>query len=289
MKEYVIAILIASSPVVIPASQQGGVGSKDLPPRSVSQSPDWNVRRNAFLRLTGVDQEAYRGRGTLALVSALKETLVKSPDTANERKELLFELLKVENAEIEKRQIKFASKGPERIPKEDQLSEAQTNYYADLIAAVTSVGDPRSLDVVVGAIATGGMATRTLVSFGRIAVKPIAQKLKSPDVTVRAAVARTLSQMLERSPDVSKDPASRETIKQTLLLAAADPYFTVRMAAIDGLVRLGDQHSIDLVERMSRTDPFRGDEIPGLRGRYIVREAATKALKEHALFTPGRK
>jgi HEAT repeat protein len=50
----------------------------------------------------------------------------------------------------------------------------------------------------------------------------------------------------------------------------------VRRHAVRGLVALGDQESIELVEEIAATDPYRADFLDG---RYIVREAAREALE----------
>ena len=63
--------------------------------------------------------------------------------------------------------------------------------------------------------------------------------------------------------------------------AAADGYPVVRKNAAKGLVRLGDRQSIALVERMARDDPYQAD-YPGKEGRYVVREAATEALRSRS-------
>jgi HEAT repeat protein len=78
----------------------------------------------------------------------------------------------------------------------DRLSEEYVNYYGDLIAAVAALQDVRSLDALVGAIATGNMAIGTLVGFGKQAVTPVARQLQHTDPHVRSAAARTLSQMV---------------------------------------------------------------------------------------------
>ena len=162
--------------------------------------------------------------------------------------------------------------------KDEHISEGQSNFYGDVIAAVVTLNDPRSIDALMGSITTGGMATRTLASFGKMAIDPVIKKLDHNDSLSRSAVARTLSQMLENA-DVSKDPVSKSKIKAALMRAGSDIDFSVRMSAIDGLVLLGDGQSIAIVERMAKADPFRADGIPGLEGRYPVRERAAAALK----------
>ena len=58
-----------------------------------------------------------------------------------------------------------------------QISEEQTEYYADLVVAVSSLHDPRSIVSLVGAVLTGNVAMNALASFGDTAVDPLIRQL----------------------------------------------------------------------------------------------------------------
>ena len=249
-----------------------------MPSLSEVRNDNWEVRRRALIRLTGADAESYQRNGTQALVTALRKTLVSDPSTADERKKLLIELLSVEN-DVRAERRKRVSGQLGQLSEQDRFTDGQSNYYGDVIASVVTLNDPRSLDVLLGAITTGGMATSTVASFGKIAIDPLLKRLDDSDFWVRAAVVQTLSQMLEGSPEVSNDFASRAKIKAALTRGSSDANFVVRMNTIDGLLRLGDQQSIAIVDKIAKSDPYRSDGVPGLEGRYIVRERAAKALK----------
>jgi HEAT repeat protein len=184
---------------------------------------------------------------------------VRDPENSDARKVALIELLDIENRTVER---------------EPQLSEAYTNYYGDVIAAVAVIADARSLDALVGAISTANMATGTLISFGNAAVEPVAKGLESPNPSVRSSVAWTLSRMLEKSREISSTPASRTIIKTALVRAAKDDYPVVRLNY--GLVALGDPESIAIVDELARNDPYGADFK---NGEFLVRDAAAKALK----------
>jgi len=256
--------------------QDAPVSSQKLPSQAEVRSEDWNTRRKAFARVLGVDAESY-ARGGLAYVApVLLKTLKREPESAEARKTALIELLEIENSLVAEKARRRLASGVAELPKEDRLSEEYLNYYGDVIAAVSSLRDPRSLNALLGAITTGGMATRTLVALGKPAVDPVAKQLESPDPLVRSSAAATLGQMLERSAEVSHDAASRSKIKEALMRAASDENPFVRRNAVEGLVRVGDQESIALVEEIARSDPY---QAAHKQGAYLVREAAAKALK----------
>jgi hypothetical protein len=236
-----------------------------LPRHDQVASPEWKTRRAAFAQLIGLRPEAYAQGGVTYMPDLLRPLLAKDRDNSEARKLALIELLEIENKTVER---------------EQQLSEAYVNYYGDVIAAVATVADPRSIDALVGAVSTGNMATGTLISFGNAAVEPVGKKLDSPDPLVRSSVARTLSQMLEKSQEISGTPASRAVIKRALVQAAKDNDPIVRRSAVDGLVTLGDAESIAIVDQLARNDPYQAD-FPGKEGKFLVREAAANALKRH--------
>lgn len=230
-----------------------------MPAASDLTSDQWEIRRTAFAKLIG--PPGYPSRGLAKLRPVLLETLEKSEETAEERKIMLIQLLEAENSYLES---------------QERVSEDYTEYYADVILVVTTLKDPRSVNALVGAINSGGMATRTLISFGIVSVEPVVRALITSDPSTRSSLTRILSRMLVESNDIAEDAASRSMIKQALTLAAKDTYPIVRRGAIDGLMALGDQKSIGLVKEMAEFDPYKTTYPP--IGRYIVRERARKAL-----------
>lgn len=253
-------------------------GVSPLPSQTQIASSSWEERREAFALLIGADVHSYVTSGHPSVGSVLSETLDADPQSANRRALGLIGLLEVENREVSQKEETRIDRGLQQLPAEDRLSEEYINYYGDVIAAVTTLRDPRSMEALVGAITTGGMVSRTLVAFGPPAVRPVAEAFRdSPRLVERSSSVRVLSDMLADSEDVSNDPRSRSAIQEVLMEAAMDESFLLRMNAVVGLVRLGEKDSIEIVERIAETDPYQAEFADN---RFVVREAARKALDE---------
>lgn len=247
-----------------------------LPSQAEVRSEEWTVRRAAFARLIGLEPETYVRVGLPSTAPVMRNILEKAPSTRDVRTLGLTQLLLTENAVVEGKSRKRIAEGLTELDEKDRLSEAYLNYHGDLIAAVVILQDLRSLDALVGAIATGNMVTGTLVAFGKQAVAPVARQLQHPDPHVRYAAARTLSQIV--TAGTAKDAISQSRLKVALLGAAGDNDAFVRREAVDGLVQL-DSECIAIVERLARTDPYRAEFLDG---RYLVREAALRALQSRS-------
>src|SRR5207245_2023685 len=70
-------------------------------------------------------------------------------------------------------------------------------YYANVIWAVSSLKDIRSLNALIDAINTGNMATSALAAFGDAAVDPVLKVFNRGDNTARHSACGVLSQMLD--------------------------------------------------------------------------------------------
>jgi hypothetical protein len=199
----------------------------------------------------------------------------ESGPAADRRKQLLIELLATENDMVAAKDRLLRRDG--HLPPGEELSETYVNYYADVVAAVAALRDPRSVSALAGAITTGSIATGALISFGVVAVEPVARRVSDDDPVRRTSAARLLSEMLASSGQVAKDTKSRAIIKKALAAAARDTDYHVRGRAIPGLVRLGDAESIAIVEDLARNDAY-VDNTPGRKGSRPVREDAEQAL-----------
>lgn len=265
------ALRLVTAGVILAAELSGlPVISQDAP-ESLIRSADWQVRRKGFAQQIGADPEAYSRTGAAHVTDILDATLRRNPATADALRTALIQLLEVENATRESQSARFQRTGK-------TTSEEYLNYYGDVVAAVASLHDPRSLNALIGAATTGGMAEAALVGFGPAAIDPIVEKQRSQDPLMRATCTRILSRMLV--PPASVQPTDRlsvNKIRTTLFRAAIDPNFIVRMNAVEGLVRIGDPKSIEVVERIARNDPYEATFIA--KGKYPVREAAKRALR----------
>jgi len=247
------------------------------------EDPDWQYRSEAFY-----DCLKLGGQG-LDPPGALSKLLEKWPEKSDEIKLTLIRLLEIEN-EVTRDRVNFIleeyrKKGPD-MPHPFPDAEERTEYYANLIWAVTSLSDPRSLNALLGAIKTGNMVTSTLAAFGTIALDPVIGKLQDKEERLAATVV--LVQMLEpKNVQKVSDPVSREKIKKVLMNATSDESDSVRRMAIEGLAKLGDTDIIPLIENAAKNDPYDQSEFiralggkPDKENHYPVRERANELLKK---------
>ncbi len=250
--------------------------SQDQPPAPATSAIDealqgmkddkWEVRSKAFYNLIRL------GAGSIAYVQLpLEDLLKRSPNRAAGIKISLIHLLEKENQLV---QHSEKTRG--------RLTEAYTNYYGDVIVAVVTLKDIRSMNALLGAISTGWMAVRTLAEFAPASLYPVLAKLNDKDPLVRSSALGVLQEML--SPpnyDKVKQPESRHKIKQAFLSGTRDENAIVRAAAVRGLAALGDPDVIPIVEELAQHDP---DYLPrqgeGGSNLYYVRNQARRALIE---------
>lgn len=198
--------------------------------------------------------------------TAFVKLLGAVPSQADALKKVLFATLARENAIVRQADRKNGT-----------LTEAYSEYYGDLIAAVAALRDPRSVDALVGAIGTGNMATSALAAIGSPAVDPVIEKTKDLDKRTRQGAALTLGKMVDPDLALANDiRPSREKVKQALLQTLGDPEGSVRASSISALSSLKDPEVVEKLQRISTHDPYK------LRTKDVdvfpVREAAKKAL-----------
>ena len=237
-------------------------------------STDWQTRSRAFYRLLALGLEGDPHGKTHLFASALKTLAVQSPQDTSKVEMGLIGLLEQENAAI---------RVFERTNR--TMSEAQSDYYGDVIAAVTTLKSTASVDALLGAVNTGGMATRTLAGFGPIALGPLISRLNDPDFSVRSGVVTALSQMVADGNRQNLDTASLLKVEQALFRAASDSEVGVRLSAVTGLAEFSDQRARAALEKLADSDPtfFPGEGEDG-KDLYPVRNAATRALAKMSTY-----
>jgi hypothetical protein len=203
-----LAWAIVAIGLTLPASGRAqnidGNQAPRLPTSREIHATNWKERRDAFEALIG-----------------LQETRA----TADRRRQLLFELLIVENEMVAAADARLLERVSAGLPPDEGLTEEYTEYYASVIAAVARLDDPRSARALAGAISTGWMAIGSLIAFGTVAVEPVAQRMTEANPSVRSTVTYVLSEMLARSDEIGSDAASRSIIKNVLTRAARDPEY----------------------------------------------------------------
>ena len=160
----------------------------------------WAKRSEAFYRLVALGAAAGQGRGVKPALSGL---IGKNPQKADELKAALAATLALEN--------QVARKG-------GSLPADFTDYYGDLIMAVSSINDPRSVNALAGALGSGNMAVIALVGFGDAAVDAVIRQIdQSTDSTVRLSGCSVLQKMADPAtqPPI-KDAGLKQKIQQTL-------------------------------------------------------------------------
>ena len=183
-------------------------------------------------------------------------------------------LLERENTRMEELNLRYEKTG-QKIGE-----DYDTDYYGNVIAAVVTLKDIRSMNALLGAITTGGMATRTLAEFAPSSLDPVLAKLQHADPLVRISALHVLEGILEPpNYDKVKDPVYRSKIKQAIIRATSDQNPVVRGAAAWALSSLGDTDVIPLLERTAREDPaFLAHQAEGGKDLYFVRLNAQRAL-----------
>ena len=100
-------------------------------------------------------------------------------------------------------------------------SEERSDYYGDLIGAVADLNDERAIPALLGAAATGGMATRGVARSGRKSLEPVLQQINSQDPLLAGGAVFVLRDMLEYR--TLSDVASMGRIKSALRVALTRP------------------------------------------------------------------
>jgi HEAT repeat protein len=236
------------------------------------RDPSWEKRAHAFYQLVGSSD----GRSNL-IPSRLAIFFHTNPDREDELKLALIQLLNTENSMVESQNEEFYKTGK-------TVAESYTNYYGDVIAAVSGLNDPRAVNALVGAMATGGMATRGLARLGPDAIDLLILKFQSRDVITRAAAVRALTTMYQpENREKLNDDVSRRKIKDAFMKAARDEDGGVRLAAVYGLALIPDDDTVLLLRRLAASDPSR---LPGQADEggpfFPVRQAARRVLDQIA-------
>jgi len=226
---------------------------------------DWSIRRNVFYALL---RHAQAGESQ----SVRSNSASDLSELPREVKTAIIRLATLEHTLSREHAVSYHEIG-------STVNEEYLTYYADLIRAVSSLKDERSLGLLLSVIDTGCSATDTLAELGRPAVELVIQTLHDSDADVRHAAAFTLARMVELSDARNTlDRGSKLRIKQALTSAAMDESPFVRITSVDGLAKLGDRSLVSLIEELAQNDPYDASAHGGEMGRYIVRSAAASAI-----------
>jgi len=240
----------------------------DAPARM--QSADLHIQEAAFDDLMAGMTSEVHSQPLSRPADILNAFFARHPDQADRVKVGLIHMLTTENASF-----------TNTAPTSEAYTEQDMNYYARVIEAVASLNDERAIPPLVGAMTTGGMATRGLLKYGDKALGPVLDELKNPDALMRASALETGISILWTRTDVN----SQDRIRQLIQTSLRDPATAVRSQAIMEIDCLTDRKDFEpTLQEIAKTDPtkFPGRAIDGGDGDefYPVRYAARRALRD---------
>jgi len=242
--------LVFSFLCVLALGQQADVHLKVSQALQAMNSQNWEQRAKAFGELPD-----------------LEEVRKQRPDDVDRVKAGLIGLLSTENAaqrEFERNGTTFAT-------------EDHSEYYASLIGTVADLNDERAIPALVGAVTSGGMATRALARFGDKAVEPVLQLsgTHSAGPLARSDALLAIKEMLQMEVPLSE--ASHARIKRTLGIALKDPEYLVRYSAICAIEYLKDRADfVPALKDVAEHDP--GESVG--TEHHSLRPAAEKLLQK---------
>lgn len=224
-------------------------------------SPDLRIREAAFNDLqTAISQDQKQADD---YPDALAAFLARHLDEADRIKVGLINLLRSDND-------LFVNSG---APRNASYTEDDSEHYARVIEAVVALDDERAIPSLVGAMSTGGIASRGLLRYGEKALGPVMDQLNVPDPLIRSSAVSVAAAILRTMTDAAAHAQMLALIQDAL----ADPEFLVRSAAVYAIDNLSwDRRQFaPVLEKIARQDPF---IAPG-QTDYPLRVRAKKLLE----------
>jgi hypothetical protein len=170
------------------------------------RSPVDTVRMHAFNQLQRAADDQRRHRDRL-WTSFLADSAKAQPELAA----ALIELLERENARI--------ARAPAGSLSEDYLD----GYYMTLKATVGRIGDPRSVDALLGGLEGSGPADAALASFGDVSVPGLIDHFHSTDLGRHNSAIVTLAEMMANRTRNQLSDASAALVQRALLGGDSQP------------------------------------------------------------------
>lgn len=157
-------------------------------------------------------------------------------------------------------------------------SSRELDYIGDLVAVVTTFGDPRAAAPLVGFAHTGNMATDGLADLGPAALPLLLAGSQSGDEMERQGGLLAMGKMAARYDEVGITRQDMSRIRQVLLDSTEDDSWLVRRAAVTGLEAFPDDEVRAVMESLALRDPY-----VSTAGRRTVRVAARSWLDKHGV------
>lgn len=171
--------------------------------------------------------------------------------------------------------------------RQDPVAESDldeySNYFGDLIGAVSDLKDPRAIPALLGVANSGGMATRGLAYFGKAALDAVLEQVKGPNVALASGALFVIRDMLEYRTAI--DPDSSTKIANALRASLSSPEWRIRLSSIDVIEYFDNRTEfVPILADMAANDPFefQGQGSAG----YPVRSAAQSLLAKIGKHEP---
>ncbi len=266
--KFSAAFLILATAGIAGAQQSASLDSRVSATLDRMNKDDLHTREAAFndmMTLIGEEQKQATEPGRAA---ALTSFLKQHPEQADRIKLGLIQLLKADN-------VDFQGAAPGTYTEDD------TEHYAEVVNVVSALKDERAIPVLVGAMATGGMAQQAIFQYGDKALDPVLEQLKSSDPLAQSQALRmSFALLAERG-----DPASEAKIRELILAYVKAPLEPSRRIAVQEIGCLEDrQNFVPLLKEIAKTDPEKrpGKALDGgdADGFYPVRADARRVLRD---------
>jgi len=261
MRTITLLIFAFASASVGLSSQQGTTTSAEVSRALVGMGSQlWTDRRDAVEATT---------------------RLLQSRQSASDAEQIrlgLVRLLSSENVQTRIRAKRHAHGAGTTATDAEEYSE----YYASLVRTVAGLRDPRSIPALLGAAGSGGMATRGVAHFGRMALDPVVNQIKGSNAHLSAGAVFVLRDMLAFRTVTDADSHSK--IKSVLLYALNRPEEEIKEAAIGAVEYLDDRDDfIPELTSIADSDPIKIEGVTSKdqenRGTvYPVRRSARSLL-----------
>jgi HEAT repeat protein len=184
-----------------------------------------------------------------------------------------IQLLETENKVVQISKDRYRSN-------QETLTERYSNYYGDVILAVSTLSDQRAIHALAGAIDTGNVPVNALAAYGKEALPIVFDLLSNPDSHVRSGALFTISKM-DLASLRAKDPETADRVLSRVLEGSRDLDPFVRIAAVSAMKTIDNPSVNSRLRELALHDPYRATYLS--EPKYPVRDVATKVLSEKGL------
>jgi hypothetical protein len=229
-------------------------------------------------RAVGFESLLSPTRQAFASVPAEVHALLRQhPDEADSIRTALIEALEMEASYRE---------GLERSGQ--QMTEAFSDYWSNLMWAVGTLRDPRATKGLLGGIDTGGIAVNALADLCPASADALIERTRQPDRTFHGEVIRqrqaamsALAACMKRVQSMNSGPQAVAKIRKAALAAADDPDPGMRDSAVGVLFYF--RSDVDVRAKLAQvaaSDTYQEsyEAFQPHPGQFTVREAARAAL-----------